>query len=120
METFTAMKIITNGDPIINTSLIIIFIITIILLIKSIKNNTQKNRELVKQISLFSLVFGFGCLFYALFRIFEVVAIATDATPGVLAIGFKHSIMPTIIGMTIFLIARLGIIGLILKEKTGA
>jgi hypothetical protein len=111
------METITNGDPLFIIPLIIIFIITIILLIKSIKNNTQKNRELVKQISLFALVFGFGCLFYALFWIFEVVAIANDASPGILAIGFKYSIIPTIIGMTIFLIARLGVIGLILKEK---
>ena len=117
METITAMETITNGDPRMNTSLIIIFIITIILLIKSIKNNTQKNRELVKGASLFALVFGFGCLFYELIRIFSMVAIATDASAGVLAVGLKYSITPTIIGMTIFLIARIGVIGLILKEK---
>ncbi len=46
-----------------------------------------------------------------------MVAIATDASAGVLAVGLKYSITPTIIGMTIFLIARLGVIGLILKEK---
>ncbi|AUC21999.1 MULTISPECIES: hypothetical protein [Polaribacter] len=111
------METITNGYPLFIIPLIIIFIITIILLIKSIKNNTQKNRELVKQISLFALVFGFGCLFQELFWIFEMVAIATDSSAGVLAVGFKYSITPTIIGMTIFLIARLGIIGLIIKEK---
>lgn len=97
--------------------LLILLIISIILIVKGIKRNTEKNLNLIKSISLFALVFGFLGFTIGLISALDKISQASDIAPQVLAGGFKLGILPPTFGMFIFLVGRGGIILLIGLRK---
>jgi hypothetical protein len=111
------MNLLLNGDTKTIILLAILLIITLFLIIRGFKNKSSKNIELIKHVSLFALVFGFYTLFYDLLQMFEVIAIANDASHGVIAIGLGYAVSAPTLGMLIFLIGRLGIIYLTWSKK---
>ncbi|WP_158840665.1 hypothetical protein [Polaribacter sp. L3A8] len=111
------MKYIIEGGIQFMIPLIILLFLTLFLIAKSFKTNSTKNRELIKSISLFALVFGFFGLFLGLYQMFTMIAVANDVSHQVLARGLKCEITPTIFGFIIFLIGRLGVITLTWIKK---
>jgi len=51
--------LLSDGGPTFMYPLLLLLIITIVLIVRGIKNNTAKNLNLLKSIGLFALVFGF-------------------------------------------------------------
>ncbi|QXP64173.1 MULTISPECIES: MotA/TolQ/ExbB proton channel family protein [unclassified Polaribacter] len=111
------MTYITEGGTQFMIPLLILFFLTLFLIAKSFKVNSDKNRELIKSVSLFALVFGFFGLFLGLYQMFTVIAIANSVSHGVLAVGLKCAITATLFGFIIFLIGRLGVIALTWIKK---
>lgn len=97
--------------------LLILLIGSIVLIARGVKNNTTKNLNLLKSISLFALVFGFLGFTLGLINALDRIAVATDIAPQVLAGGFKLGILPPTFGMFIFLVGRAGITVLIALKK---
>ena len=97
--------------------LLILFIGSIVLIARGVKNNTEKNLKLLKSIGLFALVFGFLGFTLGLINALDRIAVATDIAPQVLAGGFKLGILPPTFGMFIFLIGRAGVTVLIGLKK---
>ena len=109
LKTFI-MKFIMEGNAQFMIPLVILLLLTLFLVVKSFKTNSEKNRELIKSVSLFALVFGFFALFISLFHLFTMVEVANNIYHNVLATGLMYEIRPTLFGVIIFLIGRLGLI----------
>jgi hypothetical protein len=97
--------------------LLILLITILILIVRGIKNNTEKSLKLIKSVSLFALVFGFLGFTLGLISALDKISQAKDIAPQVLAGGFKLGILPPTFGMFIFLVGRAGIILLIGLNK---
>lgn len=109
--------LLSDGGPTFMYPILILLIFSIFLIIKGIKNNTEKNLKLLKAVSLFVLVFGFLGFTIGLINALDTIAVAKDIAPQVIAGGFKIGILPPTFGMFTFLVGRAGIIALIGMKK---
>ncbi len=112
------MQLINEGGPLFMVSLLILLSITIFLVAKGFKKNSQKNVELIKAISLFALVFGFFGFILGLINALDALEPTNrDVHPAVLAGGIKRGILPPTLGTFTILVGRLGIIVLTWMKK---
>ena len=111
------MNLINEGGPLFMVSLLTLLIVTIFLVAKGLKNNTSKNLELIKAVSLFALVFGFFGFILGLINALDMISDASDIAPGILAGGIKRGILPPTLGTFVFLIGRLGVIVITWMKK---
>lgn len=110
------MNFIMNGGPIFMVPLVILLIIISILFLKSIKNNSEKNRKLINSLALFSFVFGVLGFIVGLIGALEIISLSNNTvSPQVLAGGFKIGLISPTFGTIIFLIGKL--FGIILTSK---
>lgn len=110
------MNFIMNGGPIFMVPLVILLIIILILFVKSIKNNSEKNRKLINSLALFSFVFGVLGFIVGLIGALETISLSNNTvSPQVLAGGFKIGLISPTFGTIIFLIGKL--FGIILTSK---
>lgn len=111
------MNFILEGGPIFMVPLLLLLIIIVVLFLKGLKNNSEKNLKLIKEISLFAFVFGVLGFVIGLLGALEDMAQANDIAPQVMAGGFKAGLLSPTFGMVIFLIGKLFTIILTSKEK---
>ena len=76
-----------------------------------------KFQKLVSSISLFALVWGFLGNLFGLITAFDQITVNEPINYEVLAGGLKVGLLSPVFGMVTFLIARLGIIVLIIKKQ---
>ena len=110
---------LSEGGPTFMYPTLILLIICIALIIKGLLKGDADNKiqKLISSISLFALVWGFLGHFIGMIGGMDAISSASDISSGVLAAGIKISLLSPSFGIVVFLIARLGIIALILKEK---
>jgi hypothetical protein len=84
-----------------------------------LKPNPKGNTfEMLKSLGLFALVWGFLGLMIGLITAFDAIeSFNENINPAILAGGLKIGLLAPSFGAFTFLIVRLGIIGLLLKEK---
>lgn len=112
------MNFIIEGGVYFMAPLALILITLIALIIKGIKNNTDKNLQLIKALSLFAFVFGVLGFTIGLSGMLEAIALSNnDIAPGIIAMGFKVGLIAPTFGTIIFLIGRLAAITLLWKQK---
>lgn len=111
------MNFIIEGGTIFMVPMLLLLTIIIGLIIKGFKNNTEKNIQLIKAISLFSFVFGVLGFNLGMIGALDAIAAASDINKAVLAIGLKVGLIAPTFGLIIFLIGRLGAIILLWKQK---
>lgn len=112
------MNLINEGGPFFMVSLLILLILTLFLLIKGFKSNTEKNMELLKAVTLFALVFGlFGFILGLISALDALESINSETNPALLAGGIKRGVLPPTLGTFVFLIGRLGLIILLWIRK---
>ena len=112
-------NLLSDGGPFFMYPTLLLLITCIILtffgLVKGDENN--KLQKLINSIGLFALVWGFLGHFIGMISGMDAIAATNDVSTGVLASGIKISLLSPSFGMVVFLIARLGIIALLLKKK---
>lgn len=110
---------LNEGGPFFMYTILLVFIICIILIIKEFlkPNQNGKTIELLKSLSLFALVWGFLGLMIGLIVAFDSISFDGNINPGIFAGGLKVGLLSPTFGAFSFLITRLGIIGIILKKK---
>lgn len=110
---------LNEGGPVFMYTILILLIVIIALLVKVFlkQENIEKTIRLVSSISLFALVWGFLGQIIGLIQAFDTIQSFGNVSPQVLAGGIKIGLLSPLFGMIVFLIARLGIISLILKQK---
>lgn len=110
---------LNEGGPFFMYPLVLMLLICIGLVVYAfIKGDeTNKLQKLLSAISLFALVWGFLGNMIGLITAFDAISISDGISHQVLAGGLKVGLLSPVFGMVTFLIARLGIIALILKKK---
>lgn len=80
---------------------------------------TDKWRKVLSSVSLFALVWGFLGQMLGLISAFDTISSFDSGgiSPNMLAGGLKIALLSPVLGMVVFLVARLGILALILKKK---
>lgn len=112
------MNLINEGGPFFMVTLFILLGITIFLIIKGFKQNSKKNLDLIKAITLFALVFGlFGFILGLINALDMIDSIDDNTNPAILAGGLKRGILSPALGSLVFLIGRLGVVLLIWSKK---
>ena len=107
-----------DGGPIFTYTIFILLLVIIAFFIRGlIKNNTQKNIDLIASISWFAVAWGFLGRTFGLIKAFDMVAAQGELTPRLLADGLKMALVDPLFGLFVFLIARVFIIILIAKRK---
>ena len=101
------MNFIMEGGPLFMVPLLLLLVIITLLFFKGLKDNSEKNQKLLKEISLFSFVFGVLGFVIGLLGALQDISMASDIAPQVLAGGFKVGLLSPTFGMVIFLIGKL-------------
>lgn len=97
--------------------LLLLLFVILFLIVRGVKNNSDKNLSLLKSISLFALVFGFLGFTIGLISALDTIANVSDIAPEIIAGGFKIGILPPTFGMIVFLVGRAGVTVLIGLKK---
>jgi biopolymer transport protein ExbB/TolQ len=116
---FLFANLLNEGGPLFMYTNLILLIVCILLIIGAFtkKEQAEKMTHLIKHISLFALVWGFLGFFIGMIYAFDSISLSNDIAPSVLAGGLKIGLLSPSFGLVVFLIARAGIIALVLKKK---
>ncbi len=109
--------LISEGGPSFMIPLFLLLFATLFFIFKSITNNNRKNREMIKAIGLFALVFGFFSFSIGAIGALDAISQVNDIAPQVLAGGVKVGILPPAFGMFIFLVGRFSILFFTWKQE---
>jgi hypothetical protein len=112
-------NLLNEGGPLFMYTLLITLIICIGLIVKALLKGDEngKTQKLIASVSLFALVWGFLGQIIGLITAFDFIQSFGNVKPEIIAGGIKVASLAPAFGMVVFLIARLGIIALILKKK---
>lgn len=113
-------ELLQEGGPTFMYTILLILLVCIFLIGKAVLKGDphQKLRQLIHSLSLFALVWGFlGFMLGLIVALDSINAVNGDIHPAVLGGGIKVGLLSPSFGMITFLIARLGIVLLIAKNK---
>lgn len=111
------MNFIMEGGPIFMVPLLLLLIVIIVLFVKGLKDNSEKTKNLLKELSLFSFVFGVLGFIIGMLGALEAISQAADISSQILAGGLKVGLLSPTFGLVIFLIGKLFSIILISKKS---
>ncbi|MGK0388100.1 MAG: hypothetical protein ACI94Y_000828 [Maribacter sp.] len=113
------INIISEGGLFFMIPLVFLLILIIVLFVKELmaKNDRAKTLALISSLSLFAVAWGFLGQTLGLIEGFDTIEGMDDASIQMLAGGLKRSFLPSMFGLFIFLVGRLGMI--VLKWKEG-
>ncbi|MDA3954132.1 MAG: MotA/TolQ/ExbB proton channel family protein [Bacteroidales bacterium] len=108
-----------EGGPFLTYPILILLIVIIALFVKAVlkEKDYSKTISLIKSLSWFTIAWGFYGRTFGLIVAFDNVDAAGELTPSLLAEGLKIALINPIFAISVFLIARAGIITLILMQK---
>tara|TARA_R110002049_G_scaffold97734_2_gene238006 strand:+ start:832 stop:1170 length:339 start_codon:yes stop_codon:yes gene_type:complete len=112
------MNFILDGGPLFMVPLLILLAIIVFLFFKGLKDKSEKSITLIKELSLFSFVFGvLGFVLGMTGALKDLVSMEGDIATPVLAGGLMIGLLSPTFGMVIFLFGRLFSTILIWKKK---
>ena len=106
------LKKIDEGGPYIMVPLLIIFVICILISIRSIwqirkeVGRTEKNIKLLDSLGLFALVYGVFGQLLGLVVVLDQFSDEIETSANQLAMGLKFTILSTLLGCFIFLVSK--------------
>ena len=108
-----------DGGPLITYTILVIIVVILVLFIKALldKNYSRKTRDLIASFGWFALAWGYLGRTFGLIMAFDKVAAAGDIVPNMLADGLKMALVGPLVGLSAFIIARIGILVLISLQK---
>lgn len=112
-------QFLNEGGPVFMYPLFLLLITCLGLIVYAFLKGDEDNKlqKLVASISLFALVWGFLGNLIGLITAFDHISANGAVSYEVLAGGLKVGLLSPVFGMVTFLIARIGIITLIIKKK---
>lgn len=108
-----------DGGPFFSYPILILLIVILALFVKGLmdKNDNSKIISLIASVGWFTVAWGFLGRTFGLIVAFDNVSAHGELTPSLLAEGLKMAILNPLFAIIVFLIARLGIIILVLMQK---
>lgn len=102
------MNFIIDGGPIFMVPLVVLLVLVLVLFVKGLKSNTEKNADLLKSISLFSLAFGVLGFVLGMLVALDFISMSSQGvSPQILATGVKVAMFSPTFGLMIFIVGRL-------------
>lgn len=117
---FLFANLLTEGGPIFMYPTLLMFLTCIGLILFSFMKGDEKGRlkEIIKHVSLFALVWGFLGQMLGLIQALDAISSFNgDIAAPILAGGLKVAMLSPTFGMVVFLVGRLGLLGLAFKQK---
>ncbi len=113
------LSLLNDGGPVFTYPIFALLIVVIVLIVKGFvgKGDQKKTCSLLSSIGALTLAWGFVGLLIGLIGAFDAIEAVDGVSMGIMAGGLKVSLLSPLFGLIVFSIARLGIIGLILKTK---
>lgn len=110
---------LNDGGPIITYPLFVLIFVVLGLVIHVLvtKKNQSKRVDLLIHLGWFSLAWGFLGRTFGLIQAFDKVEAYGEITPKLLSGGLKMAILGPLLGIIVFIIARLGLILINLLKK---
>ncbi len=108
-----------EGGPVFMFPILFLLILILVLIAVGFinKNDNTKTISLISSIGWFTLIWGILGQTIGLIGAFDAVQASGSMSMGIIAGGLKISLLTTLFGLIVFLIARLGIIILIWMQK---
>jgi len=108
-----------EGGPVITYTILLLLIVIIALFIKVIitKNEYSKTISLISSIAWFAVAWGFLGRTFGLIIAFDNVSAHGELTVALLAEGLKMALLGPLLGIFVFIIARIEIIILVWLNK---
>jgi len=110
---------LNDGGPIFTYTIMVLLLIIIALIIRAfiLGDFSKKARSLISSLAWFALAWGYMGRTFGLIMAFDKIAAAGEITPMNMAGGLKMALLGPLVGLTAFLVARLGILLLQIKAK---
>jgi len=104
------MTYLNEGGPIFMYPLLMLLITILLLIIKGVFRNTDRQKLIstISSLGLFSLVLGFLAQIIGFIGAFEAIAMAGDISPQVMATGLIISYIAPVFGILIFFTSQIG------------
>ncbi|MCF8224827.1 MAG: MotA/TolQ/ExbB proton channel family protein [Bacteroidales bacterium] len=112
---------LNDGGPVISYTILVLILVIIGLFIKALlerESQHLKIRSLIASIGWFALAWGYLGRTFGLIMAFDKIAVAGEITPSLMAGGLKMALIGPLLGISAFIIARIGIIVLALLERS--
>jgi len=108
-----------EGGPFFMFPILFLLIIILVLIVKGFinKDNNSKTISLISSIGWFTLIWGILGQTIGLIGAFDAIQANGNVSMGIMAGGLKISLLTTLFGSLVFLVARLGIIILTWMQK---
>ncbi len=108
-----------DGGPIFTYTILIFLLIVTALFIKAIleKDYSKKSRSILANAGWLALAWGYLGRTFGLIMAFDNIAAAGEIAPHHMAGGLKMALLGPLFGITVFVLARLGILVLQIKSK---
>jgi len=108
-----------DGSPFFTFPILVLLILILVLFVKGIRNRNDNSKTiaLISSLGWFTFAWGFLGRTVGLIGAFDVIAAAGDVIPSMIADGLKMALVNPLFALTVFLIARLGIIILVWMQK---
>ncbi len=108
-----------EGGPFFMYAILVLLIIILAIFIKGLldRKDLSKTISLIKSLSWFTVAWGFFGRTIGLIVAFDNISAHGELTPSLLADGLKMALLNPLFAIMVFLIARAGIITLILMQK---
>ena len=108
-----------EGEPFFMCAILILLFIILAVFIKGLidRKDLGKTISLMKSLSWFTIAWGFLGRTIGLIVAFDNVSAHGELTPSLLGEGLKMALLNPLFAIIVFLIARAGIIALILMQK---
>jgi len=111
--------IFNDGGPIFSYTILLLMLVIIGLFVKANleKDYSKKSRSILGSLGWLALAWGYLGRTFGLIMAFDNIAAAGEITPQHLAGGIKMAIVGPLLGIVAFLLARIGILILQMKNK---
>ncbi|NOQ25720.1 MAG: MotA/TolQ/ExbB proton channel family protein [Bacteroidales bacterium] len=108
-----------EGGPFLTYPILLLLLVIVALFVKALlkEKDFSKTISLIKSLSWFTIAWGFLGRTFGLIDAFDNVEAAGELTPSLLAEGLKMALLNPLFAIVVFLIARVGIIALIIMQK---
>jgi len=109
----------SEGGPVFTYTILILLLIVLALFIKAIleKDYSKKSRSILANAGWLALAWGYLGRTFGLIMAFDNIAAAGEIAPHHMAGGLKMALLGPLFGITVFVLARLGILILQIKSK---
>ena len=110
--------ILKDGGILITYPILILLIVILYLFAKGLKQtNNNKSISLISSLGWFVVAWGFLGRTLGLIKAFDTIQAQGDLTPSMVSGGLKMALVGPLVGIIVFIIARILIIVLTMKQK---